>query len=216
MAGWLDKEFSENGQKALKPESSDACEPLLCILHADCWSNNLMYSYDEEGEPADVCIVDWQITRIGHPATDILQYLFTSTTAETRKDHLKSLLNDYYSTLETSLKHLRCNILEEKQYDKERFLQDVNKRLRFGLFMSFVVLPAILDDSVFKAIIASRNESASNESNLEKAPADNPFDVEEIKKHLSVDKMMSNELLFNRIVSTISEAKTLIEKQTFT
>lgn len=176
-----------------------------------------MFNYDGNGEAIDVCIVDWQITRIGHPATDVIQFLFTSTTTETRRGQLKTFLEEYYSCLETSLQALGCKVLEENQYDKEKFLQDVHNRLRFGLFMSFVVFPAILDDSLFKAIAVSRSKKTTangGESEETETPV-NPFDTEEIKKHLSIESMLANEMLYSRIVDTVAEVKSLIDRKTF-
>ena len=39
----------------------------------------MMYRYDNEGQVVEMKLVDWQITRLGHPVKDMIHFLFNST-----------------------------------------------------------------------------------------------------------------------------------------
>ena len=89
--------------------------PLACILHGDFWNNNMLFKYDDgcrdnpsnrKPRPVSVKMVDFQISRIGSPISDVLYFLYSSTTAELRKSHMKEWLQLYYDVLTADLKLL--------------------------------------------------------------------------------------------------------------
>ena len=43
--------------------------PIDTCCHGDFWSNNILFSYDEEGKVDDLILVDFQLLNYGHPGT---------------------------------------------------------------------------------------------------------------------------------------------------
>ncbi|KAK7073394.1 hypothetical protein SK128_018728 [Halocaridina rubra] len=77
-----------------------------CIIHGDCWSGNFMFKNEEKLTCMDTdradeprCrVVDWGNTGWGSPIKDLQYLIYVSTTVETRKEHLESILQLYYDT----------------------------------------------------------------------------------------------------------------------
>ncbi|CAD7083569.1 unnamed protein product [Hermetia illucens] len=66
------------------------------FLHGDLWANNLMFKYDSQGSPIECKLVDFQLSRYGPPALDIVTLLNVTTTSAFRKDYFDVLLENYY------------------------------------------------------------------------------------------------------------------------
>ncbi|CAG7831095.1 unnamed protein product, partial [Allacma fusca] len=73
--------------------------PWRTILHGDCWSNNMMFRYDEKtGRPVQVIFIDLQMSRESDPMNDVCYTIFTSAQPDVRRKHLQSMLHVYYDT----------------------------------------------------------------------------------------------------------------------
>ncbi|XP_052744305.1 uncharacterized protein LOC112047363 isoform X2 [Bicyclus anynana] len=73
--------------------------------------------------PTSACIIDYQTTRIGSPAFDVLFLIITSTTSCLRKKHFKHLLDVYYETFQLTLKYANMN--SEEIYSREMLDYDL-------------------------------------------------------------------------------------------
>lgn len=93
----------------------------------------------------DVRILDWQVSRNSSPITDIAYLIFTGTDYATRNEHLHYLLNYYHECLAKKLSLMDCDI--EDVFPKTVFDEHVKKFLPYGLFMSFMLLPAVLGEA---------------------------------------------------------------------
>lgn len=82
----------------------ESAEPYAIVCHGDCWSNNTLFKYDENGKPIEVCLIDWQITRYASPVTDILYYIFGCVGTELRQSHYNIFLKTYHDSLSNHLK----------------------------------------------------------------------------------------------------------------
>ncbi|KAF5292781.1 hypothetical protein FQA39_LY13826 [Lamprigera yunnana] len=79
-------------------------EPYAVIIHGDLWSTNLMFKYNETFSPTEVCLLDWQTTKVSSPAVDISQIMFTCLNKELRNLHIDDLLKEYYNSFSNFLK----------------------------------------------------------------------------------------------------------------
>ncbi len=86
-------------------ETLESSGPLVCIVHGDYWNNNMLFKY-EDGIPVSLRMLDFQLSRIGHPLGDVTYFLYTSTLPKTRQEYLDDLLCHYFDTLTTDLRLL--------------------------------------------------------------------------------------------------------------
>jgi aminoglycoside phosphotransferase (APT) family kinase protein len=68
--------------------------PAVCVIHGDTHSGNVYV--DRDGRP---CWLDWQITKIGHWATDVGYHIATVLDIESRRQHEAALLRGYLEEL---------------------------------------------------------------------------------------------------------------------
>jgi len=199
----LEEESSAAG-KALTQQALDDCGPLGCIIHADCWNNNMLYRYSEDEKPIEMKLIDWQITRLGHPGTDVVHFLFSSTQPELlfKDDGILELLNHYYDILSSSLEKL--GLIEiVRQRNRQQFIEEVKGRFRFGMFLALVLLPGVLDDSGLMQEIEEKDakEKMENETvNVEEK-------MEEFKEMMTLDRLLSNKLLCQRVINLVEGVK---------
>lgn len=76
------------------------------INHGDPQMRNVLFKYGDCTQPAvptELCLIDWQLTRIASPVLDILWFIFLCTGQELRNRHYKDLLDVYYGSLSSML-----------------------------------------------------------------------------------------------------------------
>ena len=121
--------------------------PLVCIVHGDYWSNNILFKYESNEQktepttphikPIAMKMVDFQICRISHPMSDILYFLYISTMPQLRKLELENWLKLYFTTLVDDFKLLQIDLGE---YGWSSFLADYKKRsLRWMLYGGMIM-----------------------------------------------------------------------------
>lgn len=57
----------------------------------------------DTNQPKDVMLIDFQLSRVGSPASDIVYFLTSSTSLDSRKAHLEQWLQFYHNTLTEDL-----------------------------------------------------------------------------------------------------------------
>lgn len=62
------------------------------LTHGDFWSNNILFSYSEDGSVEDLIIIDYQLINYGHPAYDLVYFIYLNTDLAFRDAHLKDVL----------------------------------------------------------------------------------------------------------------------------
>lgn len=65
---------------------------MFTLCHGDFWSNNILFSYDDNEEVKDLIIIDYQLVNFGHPAYDLVYFMYLNTDLEFRDAHLKDVL----------------------------------------------------------------------------------------------------------------------------
>ncbi|XP_058058525.1 uncharacterized protein LOC131209465 [Anopheles bellator] len=119
-----------------------AAEPYAIIGHGDCWSNNMMFQYgDDDKTPINIKLIDWQLCRYCSPVLDLVYFIFNCTDEELRAHSYHRLLNVYYNILGVHLHRLSGNV--ERQFPRSAFRDQLKRFGRYGLVMSFLVLPII-------------------------------------------------------------------------
>jgi len=201
---WLEQEHSEQAAKALTPQTLSGSGPLGCIIHADCWNNNMLYRYSDNGKPVEMKLIDWQITKIGHPGSDIVHFLLSSAQPEMlfKENGLQELLNHYYDVLSLSLEKLGL-IEVVRNCDRQQFLEEVKGRYRFGMFMALMILPGVLDDSGMMQKLEEKDAKDKAEKDVVKA--EETWD--DLKEMINIDKVLKNKLLCQRVIQLVEGVK---------
>ena len=77
------------------------------LNHGDCWSNNIMFNYDEQGNVAATYLIDYQMTRYTSPAADLLYFLLSSTQLDIKLSKFDYFIKYYHDHLVESLQLLK-------------------------------------------------------------------------------------------------------------
>ena len=113
-------------------------EPMACGLqvlnHGSVSSCKFMTKFDEENNPIDVLLTDFNISFWGSPSCDLLSFLMTSVQNNVKVDHFDDLIEHYHTELASGLKKLNykkqiptlvemhADILEKGAYGPSSFL----------------------------------------------------------------------------------------------
>ncbi|XP_077291480.1 uncharacterized protein LOC143914939 [Arctopsyche grandis] len=117
--------------------------PFNVICHGDCWINNFLFKYKDD-QVLELKFVDWQLTRLASPITDIAYMMFSSTDEQVRSDCYTRSLDLYYETLDKNITMMGCKISE--CYPREVFEDQIKSTMPFGLITSMMLLTIILAD----------------------------------------------------------------------
>lgn len=79
-------------------------EPATVFSYGNANVNNTMFKYDSNRKPMEICLVDWQASRIASPVTDIVNYVFTCATKDFRDAHYDKMLKIYHESLSTHIR----------------------------------------------------------------------------------------------------------------
>jgi hypothetical protein len=152
LTEWIAELVQQRPAEIILVDTLETSGPLACILHGDYWINNMLFKYDDESQtqlgekspsiPVSLKMIDFQVSRIGHPLSDVLYFLYTSTKPETRQKYMPDLLRYYFDTLTTDLRLLGISL---DDYSWEDFLADYKKRSLMWMFMGTIVLSAVLN-----------------------------------------------------------------------
>ncbi|XP_076544195.1 uncharacterized protein LOC117603563 isoform X1 [Osmia lignaria lignaria] len=122
------------------------------INHGDCWVNNMLFRYDDNGKPIQHIFVDFQLCLYSSPAVDLHYFAATSLSEEVYKHRRGLLLEEYLKTLTSVMKNLGCKTSPPTMDELQRTLKE---RETYEFISSVVILPMILLD---KENVASFNE----------------------------------------------------------
>ena len=79
----------------------------LVLNHGDMIVNNFMIKYDEQNNPIDLLLVDFQMCFWGSPSCDLYHFLVTSVQDDIKVEHFDDLVEFYHSNLVNGLKKLK-------------------------------------------------------------------------------------------------------------
>ncbi|KAJ3649966.1 hypothetical protein Zmor_021679 [Zophobas morio] len=118
----------ENAHEITNPN-----DPYAVILHGDCWNNNFMFKYaDNKSSLLDVCLLDFQLSRLASPVYDLSYFLFTSISEVDIKD-FDEIVELYYRSLSDSLREMGSD--PNQMFPYEELLKQWKTYSLFGLMM---------------------------------------------------------------------------------
>ncbi|KAK5642412.1 hypothetical protein RI129_008579 [Pyrocoelia pectoralis] len=128
--------------------SVDKVGKYAVLNHGDIQIRNIMFKYDDAAEPhipTELCLLDWQIARLGSPALDILFFIFVCTEKELRDHYYTRLIEEYYQSLSSFLRQLGSD--PQVLFPYEILLQHLTQSSEFGLFNAIWVLALIMREN---------------------------------------------------------------------
>ncbi|XP_002137532.3 uncharacterized protein [Drosophila pseudoobscura] len=97
------------------------------LVHGDCWTTNVMYQYDDEGNPTSILPIDFQFSSLTSPVVD-LHYLFSTSLQENVREKEIELVQYHYYALKQyldkfSYKGVFPSLHEyQLQFERRRFM----------------------------------------------------------------------------------------------
>ncbi|XP_037817375.1 uncharacterized protein LOC119607503 [Lucilia sericata] len=120
------------------------------LNHGDCWSNNIMFQYDNEGKLQETYFVDLQVPSYGSPAQDLLYFIITSAQLVIKINKFDYMIKYYYDHL---IDHLKLLKYEKSLPKLKDIYMSIIKHGKWGLFSAIVTMPAVLCDPSDKASV---------------------------------------------------------------
>ncbi|KAL5281256.1 hypothetical protein ACFFRR_004957 [Megaselia abdita] len=137
----LEKYHSNIVQNLLKCGSQRPGE-LAVLNHGDFWVNNIMFNYNEAGEPIDCVFVDMQMNVYSSPGMDLNYFFNTSLPLDILINNREYLIQIYYDSLKETL--------ETHHYEDvpcyELVRKEVATREDHGFFASYAIFPNVIMD----------------------------------------------------------------------
>lgn len=126
--------------------SLDFADPYCVIGHGDCWAPNLLFKNDptDTMKPTSVCFLDFQLCRYASPVLDLSYFLFTSTNAALRNEHLPNLYRVYYESLAATIKTLGSD--PETLFSWTTFQQHLKRFGGYGFIMTMLQMDDIVPE----------------------------------------------------------------------
>ncbi|KAF5292784.1 hypothetical protein FQA39_LY13829 [Lamprigera yunnana] len=99
----FEKIFVSTAQNAVRPETA---EPYAVVGHGDFWVTNFLFKYDAHSLPVEVCMLDFQFTKVCSPACDISQLMLLCIDQDVRNQYYDNLIEIYYNSFSSFLVQL--------------------------------------------------------------------------------------------------------------
>lgn len=203
-------EIIETSRKAAK-------EYFRVVIHGDLWVNNILFKYDDQDKPVDVCFIDFQQCRYASVYDELHYFIYTSTTRDFRKENLDKCLEFYYEFFMETLENLvgresRDRVLS--RFTKEKFWEGYHKYLGAAFCYGVCAIP--FQVGVAPADAATDLSTAGERSSDERSSgsgkqAEVHDDEEELMQFMDTTfKGLEGELLANTKNSPVA-VKRLVE-----
>ncbi|KAM7362730.1 uncharacterized protein ACRADG_013298 [Cochliomyia hominivorax] len=101
------KNFSETQPDPFQLASDWKINKFNVLNHGDCWTNNIMFQYNQNGKITETLLIDFQTSRYGSPAQDLYYFLLSSTNFEIKLKYFDYFIFYYHQQLKTHLELLQ-------------------------------------------------------------------------------------------------------------
>ncbi|XP_045586388.1 uncharacterized protein [Procambarus clarkii] len=112
------------------------------LCHGDCWINNMLFRYNENGDPVEVMLLDLQLSRVASPATDLNYFLYIGLHGNDRKTNWRDLLSSYYDTFR--------GVMEaggrDMPFTLEELHQEYRNKMEYGMIFATFFVPILLGE----------------------------------------------------------------------
>jgi len=134
--------FDQTASIKLSEYLREEAKPVSTLCHGDFWSNNILFTYEEDKPdiPTSLVIIDYQLINVGNPCYDLVYLIYLNTDLAFRDQYLKTCLKLYYDQFSTYFD-------DHLVYSFEDFLQDFDRFKAIGFTTACSVMPNILSDS---------------------------------------------------------------------
>ncbi|KAJ3649967.1 hypothetical protein Zmor_021680 [Zophobas morio] len=160
------RKYVDNTQEIFL-ESCDYKGQYSGIVHGDCWSNNMMFKYQDPHIPTEVesmKLLDFQLVFASTPVHD-LSYFFYTSGCKKLFDKLEEYLDIYYQSFSKFASELGCD--PHKLLPREMLSQDWKKYSQFGMMLSTILtkIKLISKEDSIKIIEAADNQKEGDKVN---------------------------------------------------
>ncbi|XP_066937079.1 uncharacterized protein [Macrobrachium rosenbergii] len=142
-------EKAVNWLEGLKPQAFEILgkqagkDAFAAVNHGGLWSNNLLFRYNDDGEPEEVMLLDFETCCYSTLAHDLNFLMYTSLTEEVRKEHLEEFMGTYTAAYQ--------EIIEagglEMPFNEEELTEEFRENNVLGALFAVLTIPAVLLES---------------------------------------------------------------------
>ncbi|CAD1476380.1 unnamed protein product, partial [Heterotrigona itama] len=109
----------------------------FCVLnHGDCWINNIMFRENQNGQPVELLLVDYQMSVYTSPAVDLLYFLNICPEFDIKYTEDDYFLKIYLNTLEETMKDTAC---KRKPPTMMQLKEAMHKRRLYAVFSGVIL-----------------------------------------------------------------------------
>ncbi|XP_076066578.1 uncharacterized protein LOC143039970 [Oratosquilla oratoria] len=131
--------------------------PFVVYNAGDCWTNNILFRYGDDGSPVEALLLDLQLARICSPAADLNFFFYSSLDGDMRQENLGEFLSTYYSTFQKVLQAAS----QDMPFSFDEFEKEYHDFKVFGFFVGFFLLPAALGEGHVQYFLLEEDTKAA-------------------------------------------------------